>query len=208
MAIEPIDRRQAVQLAAAAAATIAVIDLVGDGKGASASVPASRVQRIRIDGRWRPVTGAWHAQNIAPHPDLARRNHGELERERARLLKLSEDDRVRRSPGVRYRDADEVRLQAVTRVINAHNATRLFLASRSLDEFGFAGVDQLHGNRQNAPCGCVLNFAFDHHLAQNWKPGDAAIVHHPHFPDRLCARHAHLEGDFRRHFWAVRAESA
>jgi hypothetical protein len=158
---------------------------------------------IRIDGVDRPVTDAWAEQNIKPYVELASWTHDRLEAERTRLLNKSQQS-ARFAPGVLYSGEDEKRLQAVTRVINAHRATRAFLTTRTLDEFGFTGVDQLHGNSATYPCGCKLHYVFDHHKAI----AGEELEHFPHEPLKVCETHAHMAGDFKAHFAAVRAAAS
>jgi hypothetical protein len=185
----------------ALAAATALSPALAAHKSVAAAARSVPLGQIRVDGQLRPVTPAFYARNIVPYPELAYWSHDELEVERRRLLDQSERALARFEPGVTFTRADEDRLQAVTRVINAHRATRAFLAKRDLAEFGFAGVDQLHGNSQRLDCGCVLHYAFDHHLAHAGLPHE----HIPHFPLKVCTAHAELAAlDFRQHFYSVR----
>lgn len=52
---------------------------------------------------------------------------------------------------------------------------------------GFEGVDQLHGNLHNHPCGCVVHMVFDHHKRHDLKPEHVR----PHRAEEQCHRHAH-----------------
>lgn len=142
---------------------------------------------INIDGQDFPVTDGWHAAVIEPYPELATWGHDQLEAERTRLLEKSNVTLTAIGQAApTWTPADAARLAAVTHVINAHRATR-FLGGRSHEDFGFDGVDQVHGNRYTAPCGCELHHIFDHHIAVSEDRSD--LVVHPHYPRFVCDDH-------------------
>jgi hypothetical protein len=150
---------------------------------------------IVIKGKSHPVSDKFRTEVLNVHPDLATRNYGELTVERDRLLHLSNqrynlDEPIPAGEPMAQNNtltvAEQARLENITHVINVHNAVK-FLNGRSHADFGFDGVDQVHGNRWTLACGCVKHVVFDHH-----KRHDAArLVHHdhPHPHDRKCDIH-------------------
>lgn len=158
------------------------------------------MSEIVVNGKAYPVTSKFAAEVLAPHPDLAARTYIELVVLRDRLLQLSTrrasleeeipqealDNETVLTP------AELSRLENITHVINVHNAVR-FLVGRSHADFGFEGVDQVHGNRHHSECGCVRHVVFDHHRRNekdaNGEPIAPTLHPHPHPFDRTCAKH-------------------
>jgi hypothetical protein len=161
--------------------------------------------------RW-PVTDHWHDANTAPFPHLAELTRDELRTAQDDLLRKSEQSISERlgnataeeiaalPESVRQRLAEASLTpaeHALLKAANNHYDVRTaidFLAGRPLSDFGFEGVDQVHGNRQHLECGCKLHWVFDHHRRHDT---DDTFGHnerrlHPHFPHAVCARHAHL----------------
>lgn len=102
---------------------------------------------------------------------------GQCDRERWTLLALSNERALS--------DVEAARLAAVTHHFNVRNAL-IFLAGRPHTDFGFDGVDQVHGNRWIAACGCQLHHVFDHHKAIAGEPREV----HAHTPRHVCEAHA------------------
>lgn len=154
---------------------------------------------INIDGEFFPVTRPWYVSVIKPNLDFASWDHDKLELERSRLLLLSENGPSSVAQGIsetqwieafkhnqqRFGDAERLRLANVTHVINAHRATR-WLQGRPYQDFGFTGVDQVHGNACEHSCGCKTQHCFDHHKREGPPEG---IITYPHFPQIACGKH-------------------
>lgn len=148
---------------------------------------------INIDGIDFPVTDAWYAQNILNYPQFAAMNYDQLDRDRLSLLDKNSDTTKIMPIGqkaVAWTPGDADMLQVVTRVLNAHRATR-WLQGRPLSDFGFTGVDQVHGNAAHVLCGCKLQYCFDHHLAQ----ANENFEQFPHHPIAVCSYHLPLFKD-------------
>lgn len=123
---------------------------------------------IRIDGRDQPVTQAWYDATIAPYPELVSWSAEQIDAKRRALA-----DKSNVAP---WTDAERAQVQALDRVWNAHNATRL-LHGRDHRDFGFEGVDQVHHNSSDYACGCTLAHVYDHH---HQRAIAAAVEHESH----------------------------
>lgn len=147
--------------------------------------------QIIVDGKAYPVSAVFEAETATPHPDLLAMPYPALEVERSRLLKLSDDRHAFRvaepvgplAPSGTLTIVEADRLDAVTRTINVHSAVR-FLGGRPQTDFGFEGVDQVHGNAVRMDCGCIFHTVHDHHLRGT--DGAVAQLHRTH---RACAVH-------------------
>lgn len=147
--------------------------------------------RIRINDIYYPVTEKFHAEVLAPYPHLAESHYASLEALQKKLLDLSyarsrfmapEPD-APMAPGGTLTIAEEQELEAITHVMNVHHAVN-FLRGKSHEEFGFSGVDQVHGNIHRLECGCVHHKVFDHH--RRHEPDN--IIHH-HRTVKTCDAH-------------------
>lgn len=148
--------------------------------------------KVTINGVDYRVTDRFQADVLAKHPDLADRARSDLELLRISLLNLAtarynlEAPVPKNLPANSMLTTDEQhRLDSVTNVLNIHNAVK-FLQGRPHSDFGFYGIDQVHGNKHIAECGCIKHVVFDHH-----KRGDKDILlhDHPHPHDRACDKH-------------------
>ena len=146
---------------------------------------------IVIAGTRYPVTDKFQKEVFDAHPDLAAFAYSQLETSRDALLRLSN---MRRrymvptpsepmAPSGSLTVIEQARLDAITHVINVHHAVN-FLQGRPHTDFGFDGVDQVHGNTHQKDCGCVHTYVFDHH-----KRFDADLTLHRHHDKRLCKDH-------------------
>lgn len=144
-------------------------------------VPANRVMH---DGQHYPVNGHWHEANTAPWPHLAATTRQQLREIQDALLLKSNDEPLSK---------DEL---AYLRAANNHFDVRTaigFLRGRDHREFGFEGVDQVHGQWERLECGCRLAFVFDHHKARADEPYEV----HPHTPLPICDSHAPYQHDVK-----------
>lgn len=91
-------------------------------------------------------------------------------------------------------------IRACDMIVNMNSAVR-YLKGRDHTEM-FEFIDQVHGNKWEMACGCHLSVLFDHHLRMQ----PEKIVHHPHYPHRVCRAHAHLKDDFKEHHRVVLEE--
>jgi hypothetical protein len=130
-------------------------------------------------GATYPVTDAWDAVNNAPWPDLAALSRLELRALQDQLLTISNQRAL--AP------AEAARLAAANNHFDVRTAID-FLDGRDIADFGFTGVDQVHGNRQTFGCGCQLHTVFDHGLRGD--PGNLTL--YPHVPRAVCDTHAPL----------------
>lgn len=178
-------------------------------KAASAAIAPTIQHR---GARW-PVTGHWHEANTVPFPWLADLSRDKLRELQDELLRKSNESISEKLGGL---TAEEIaalpksvrqklaasslspREHALLRAANNHFDVRTAadsLAGRPLSDFGFDGVDQVHGNRHDYGCGCKLNVVFDHHR----RFGDWSLSnerqHHPHYPHTVCALHQAHAGD-------------
>ncbi len=127
---------------------------------------------------------------FGPHPDLATLSYDQLLDRRDRLLAISNARHAYALPMPREPMAvngtltltEQARLENIVHTINVHHGVR-FLQGRSHTDFGFDGVDQVHGNEHRKECGCILTVVFDHHQRH------ANPTLHEHYPRRLCAAH-------------------
>lgn len=148
--------------------------------------------KITINGKDYPVTAKFQMEVLDKHPDLADRAQADLELLRQALMRLSTARYNLEvpvppdlAPNSMLTAKEKDRLDCITHVFNVHNAVK-FLQGRDHTDFGFAGIDQVHGNRHDLECGCVKHVVFDHH-----KRGEKDLVLHPHgHPhDRACDKH-------------------
>ena len=164
---------------------------------------------INVNGSRYPVTDKFQQEVLDSHPDLADLPYDQLTQMRGALLKLSDmrnsymvpAPKEKMGPSGTLTATEHDRLQAITQVINVHHGVR-FLQDRSHEDFGFTGVDQIHGNRHTLACGCVLHTVFDHHKRHE---EDKEI--HPHHPRSSCDAHAHLLDDFKAHHLAAMTDA-
>lgn len=165
---------------------------------------------ITVNGADYPITQKFRDEVLGPHPDLANRTLNELENLRGDLLRLSTRRHNWREPkpkgavmalGGTLTIAEADRLACITHVLNVHQAVN-FLQGRLHTEFGFDGIDQVHGNAVHAPCGCILHHVFNHH-----KRHEKTVTTYPHYPRCSCDAHAHLAGDFKAHHATVLADN-
>ena len=140
------------------------------------------VRTIRHEGANYPVNDHWHEANSIRWPRLAAMTHAELDRERWRLLNLSNERHLT--------DDETAELAAVTNHFNVRNALRVLGTDAHLIH-GFDGVDQLHGNLWRAPCGCEVHLVFDHHKSALLEPTEVK----PHAVRFACQSHRHLADD-------------
>lgn len=164
-----------------------------------------------------PVTDHWHEANTVPFPHLAGLSRDEHRKVQDDLLLKSHgsvSDQLDAMGATTCEAMEAIQPEtwrqiiqasltpdefALLRAANNHYDTRTaidFLAGRPLSDFGFDGVDQVHGNDQAFKCGCKLNIVFDHHRRNDpvaeWSSNERR--HHPHYPSRVCdlhAEHAH-----------------
>jgi hypothetical protein len=136
---------------------------------------------VRHRGALHPVNGHWHEANSVRWPHLAAMEKDALEERRTALLRISNDRRLTK--------AEYAELDAVTNHSNVRNAIA-FLDGRPHTDFGYTGVDQVHGNRITHGCGCELHIVFDHH-----KRHESEQDHHAHTPRYVCDKHVHLKHD-------------
>ncbi len=126
-----------------------------------------------------PVTDAWHAANNGPFPTLAGETREALRNIQDQLLQASNS---------RALTDDEL---ATLKAANNHFDVRTsidWLAGRDIADFGFTGVDQVHGGAGSFDCGCRLRTVFDHVVAT---ADDASgLVINPHYPRAVCTTHA------------------
>jgi hypothetical protein len=150
---------------------------------------------IIIKGISYPVTAKFQDEVLAAHPDLASKAYPDLAAEQKRILDLSTrrynlDELLppgeHTAPGGVLTMTEQYRLDCVTHVMNVHQAVK-FLQGRSHSDFGFDGIDQVHGNRITLPCGCVKHHIFDHHKRHT--PEELVFHDHPHPHDRKCRDH-------------------
>jgi hypothetical protein len=170
---------------------------------------------LTIKGKDYPVTAKFRLAVLGPHPQLAVMNYGELAQQKKALLDLSSARHNYQAEIPEGQDMDptgnltvgEAQLLAnITHVMNCHHAVN-FLAGRDYGEFGFEGIDQVHGNRTQHLCGCVTQHVFDHHKAREpWVKDAPALKLHPHYSRAWCDRHKGHKLDFRAHYAAVRAD--
>jgi hypothetical protein len=174
-----IARRTFTKLAGATAASAAI--------PAGASALPVEANKIRLnDGSVHPVSPHWYEHNVVK-AGVTREN----ESRRLAILELS--DERRHLPQFR------TELTALTAFKNVNRAHQHLNGRDYRDIFGaHATVDQVHMNRVTKPCGCVLNFVFDHNQR---RAADVAI--HPHYPTKVCGTHAHFGNDFKAQFAAV-----
>ncbi len=165
--------------------------------------------KITINGASYPVSAPFVQEVSGPHPDLMAAPYEALTTERDALLRLSNE---RTGPRGKWADEpmapngsltvrEQARLEAVVRVINVHHGAA-WLAGRDHAEFGFEGVDQVHGNAHHMDCGCILHSVHDH----NQRGGEEAKPQ-PHGSRHACERHAHLRADFKAHWDRAHADN-
>jgi hypothetical protein len=159
---------------------------------AAASIPAAAnvplaPNTIRLnDGSIHPVSPEWYQRNV-----VGARVMRENERRRLAILELSNEH-----PLSAHAKAE---LAALTDFKNVNRAYALMERRDYREVFGpDATVDQIHHNRVQTTCGCVLNFIFDHNNREG-----AGLQQHPHYPTAVCDAHAYLAGDFKAHFSTV-----
>lgn len=131
------------------------------------------------------VTDAWHAAYTEPYPELAQLSRSSLDHARWNILNLSNERPLT--------SAEEARLAAITHHYNVRNALHV-LGCPDHTQFGFDGVDQLHGNRATLPCGCELNVVFDHHHAMAIAAAQDVVGRGKARDQRAYAHHAKLAG--------------
>jgi hypothetical protein len=170
-----------------------------------------RHSHVLHKGAHHPVNAHWHAANTAPWPHLAGRSRHELRGIQDELLFKSNHLPL---------TAEEL---AYLRAANNHFDVRTcidWLQGRSHSEFGFTGVDQVHGmylrpviwnddpshelGGKLEACGCVLALVQDHHKAR------AGVQHeiHKHGPmTTACEVHAPHARDLDRLHARTRADS-
>lgn len=159
------------------------------------------------DGSRHPVTAAWHAQHVAPRPDLASSDPAALEAEKRRIMTLW-DSRARHdepwpkgstdvNPIVHH--DERARVDAIDAIQALHKKVR-HLGGRHPSEFGCEGVDHVqiiaHTLDGEGGCGCVLAFV-------NAPDG----TRHPLKIMRSCIAHSHLLHDLQAHQDAVLADN-
>jgi hypothetical protein len=136
-----------------------------------------------------PVTQKFQDEVLAPYPHLATATYEQLELMRSALLNrsnlrsnymLSVPKDHPMAPGGTLTVVERAELDAVTHLINVHHGIN-FLQGRSHTDFGFDGVDQVHGNADHKACGCVDTYVFDHH-----KRHEPDVKLHPHYPKHVC----------------------
>lgn len=164
---------------------------------------------ITVNGKAYPLSAPFVAETVDSFPALIFLSYEDLTANRDALLRLSTARHAMRAPipigplapnGTLTVEEDD-QLRALDRVINVHHGVA-FLRGRDHAEFGFDGVDQVHGNAEHLPCGCILHSVHDHH-----RRGQPDIEVHPHMPRRSCERHASM-ADFKLHYAAAHADAA
>lgn len=147
------------------------------------------------DGMEHEVTQAWWDECVAPFDGIQHGTAEEHEMLRRRLLDLSNARRLF--------DNEKLLLEACTKFGNVNRAWK-WLDGRHYSEFGFAHLDQVHGNRQSWACGCETQHAFDHYVARD-TPED--VVHHAHTSLAACSKHKVFFGEPAKHRDVLQAES-
>lgn len=203
-----MDRRNFMSGAGLAVASVAL--------AASAKVPAMQRplrmlarRTVKVGPKAYPVSQQFEDEVLRPYPDLASatvwqliamgNEIGQLSSLRAKYI-LPRPLGVPMAPGGTLTVAEEARRSAIIHVFNIHTTVN-FLEGRSHEEFGFATIDQVHGNEIVKECGCTLRTVHDHH-----KRGTVEAVPHPHTPLKSCDAHAHMAEDFRAHHATVIAD--
>jgi len=164
---------------------------------------------ILINGTAYPVTDLFATEVAGAHPDLLEKGYAALIAERNALLRLSDERHSYSVPMPNEPMAvngtltalEDARLRNLDRVINVHHGVN-FLRGRSHADYGFDGVDQVHGNQHTMACGCILHSVHDHNLR-----GTPDAVLQPHLPRRSCAEHAHLASDHQAHWAKVQLDN-
>lgn len=134
---------------------------------------------ITYNGVDYPVTDAWDAVNTQPFPTLATETREALRSIQDQLLALSNTRALTAS--------EAANLAAANNHFDVRTAID-YLGGRPISDFGFTGVDQVHGNRLSFDCGCQLHTVFDHSLRDD--PGN--LTAYPHVPRAVCDTHAPL----------------
>ena len=146
---------------------------------------------ILKDGKEYCVTDKFHAEVLEPYPHLAASRYDSLEAMKKKLLDLSHlranflapEPSEPMAAGGTLTIKEEKELEAITHVMNVHHAIN-FLRGRPHTDFGFTGIDQVHGNVHRLECGCVHHKVFDHH-----KRHDQDVKIHHHRTVRACDEH-------------------
>jgi hypothetical protein len=200
-----VDRRETLLGAAAVAVGAAIASTATAVRQTLGLAPT-----IRVGAKRYPLSARFAGEVGSKHPDLLSLPYEQLEAMRDALLQLSTrrhnfQAATPQAPLAMHGTltlAEQDRLVAIVHVINVHNGVN-FLQGRDHAEFGFEGVDQIHGNAHHLACGCILHVVFDHH-----RRGEEGLELQPHHPRVSCAAHqAHLP-DFRAHAAAARAAAA
>lgn len=83
------------------------------------------------------------------------------------------------------------------RAVEAHIIVRNrvdHLLGRELAEFDIQYIDHAHGQGCATACGCELMNVMDDAKLSRLHAGEEGLTFmHPHYPRKLCARHAHLQ---------------
>lgn len=120
---------------------------------------------------------------------LADRTAGMSHAEVAELMK----DPERAKALIETLTPDELReLRAVEAHIIVRNRVD-HLLGRELAEFGIEFIDHAHGQGCVPACGCELLSVLDDSKLPLAQAGEDVKVIHPHYPRKLCDRHAHLQ---------------
>lgn len=165
-----MDRRDLLTGGAAAAAALPFIATVNLGKHLDIPIAPGK-------GLSFPVTDGFYKRFLAPNPDLTGMSHGDLGKLQKELLDRSTARANRTLPrpsepmaqGGTLTVAEQHRLDVITHVMNCHGAAAE-LQGRPLSDFGFVGIDQVHGEMKPVTrigeCGCHLCYIFDHAVVQ------------------------------------------
>lgn len=175
---------------------------------------------LEIKGKEYPVSAKFRATVLAHHPDLAATPFGNLEAQAKALLDLSTARNTYQAPQLgpdeeadftgNLTKAEAHLLANIMHTINCHKAVN-FLQGRSHEDFGFEGIDQVHGVRISTPCGCQITHVYDYwhgrgELQTQAVKEDKPVVLHPHYSKRWCDKHREHGRDFRAHHAAVYAD--
>ena len=175
---------------------------------------------LKIGTKEYATSAKFKAAVLESDSDLAAMPYGDLAAQAAAILALSTARNNYQAPAIPpdveadpsgNLTVDEARrLANITHVMNCHHAVN-FLAGRDHAEFGFEGIDQVHGQKTTLPCGCQIHHVFDYWHGRGDLPhqavkDDRPLVLHPHYSKRWCDRHKEHAGDFRAHHAAVMAD--
>jgi hypothetical protein len=170
---------------------------------------------LKINGKDYPVTAKFQKDVLDVHPHLAEMPYSDLKDEQRRLLRLSNaradyskpiPEGEETAPGGTLTVKEMALLQNITHITNCHDTQR-FLGGRLHSEFGFTGVDQVHGIKETHSCGCVTQHIIDHYKGREWVEGNEPLQHFPHFSRHACTKHKLFMLDYKNHAAAIHAET-